>query len=71
MPRYMIRDDGFLPEATFDAVDDAAAIDYAMECLLDDGADPGEEVAVIRLDDEARGVEKHVATVSVPGVDDE
>ena len=70
MPRYLIRDDGFLPEATFDAVDNAAAVEYAMECLLDDGAEPGEEVAVIRLDDEARGVEEHVATVTVPSEDE-
>jgi hypothetical protein len=70
MPRYLIRDEGILPETTFDAVDDAAAIEYAMECLLDDGAEPGEEVGVFRLEDEARGVEEHVANVIVPGGDE-
>jgi len=70
MPRYLIRDEGILPETTFDAVDDAAAIEYATECLLDDGAEPGEEVGVFRLEDEARGVEEHVANVAVPGGDE-
>jgi hypothetical protein len=70
MPRYLIRDESIMPETTFDAVSDAAAIEYAMECLLDDGAEPGEEVGVFRLEDEARGVEEFVATVTVPGGDE-
>jgi hypothetical protein len=69
MPRYLIRDEGILPETIFDAVDDAAALEHAMECLLDDGAEPGEEVGVFRLEDEARGVEEFVANVIVPGGD--
>jgi hypothetical protein len=67
MPRYLIRDDSIRPEDVFDAPDDATAIEYAMECLLDDGAEPGEEVGVFRLEDEARGVEEFVANVAVPG----
>ena len=69
MPRYLIRDDSIRPEDVFDAPDDATAIEYAMECLLDDGAEPGEEVGVFRLEDEARGVEEFVADVIVPGGD--
>jgi hypothetical protein len=70
MPRYLIRDERIMPETIFDAADDAAAIEYAMECLLDDGAEPGEEVGVFRVDDEARGVEEFVGTVTMPGDDE-
>ena len=66
MPRYLIRfDDGRTSEA-FDAVGDREAAEYALECLLDDGAEPGEEAAVYRLSDDGRGCEDHIATVEVP-----
>lgn len=64
MPRYRITlDDG--RETVEECVDDAAATEYAMELLLDDGAEPGEEAAVYRLAGE-RGAADHVATVGVP-----
>jgi hypothetical protein len=70
MPRYLIRDESIMPETVFDAPSDEVAMDHAMECLLDDGAEPGEEVGVFRVEDEARGVEEFVGTVTVLGGDE-
>lgn len=67
MPRYMIRMDDDRTSEPFDAIDDRAAAEYAMEVLLDDGAEPGEEASVYRLDDGGRGDEELVGTVEVPG----
>lgn len=65
MPRYLIRLDSGRDEVT-DAVGDREATEYAMELLLDNGAEAGEEAAVYRLSDDDRGGEDHVATVGVP-----
>lgn len=62
MPRYLIRDDGLFPEQTFDAVSDETVIEWAREALEESDAEPGEEIAVFRLDDE--GVEEHIATLA-------
>lgn len=70
MPRYMIRLPDDRTSEPFDAVDDRAATEYAMEVLLDDGAEPGEEASVYRVDDGGRGEEELVATVEVPGEDE-
>ena len=70
MPRYLIRLPDDRTSDPFDAHDDRAATDYAMEVLLDDGAEPGEEASVYRLDDGGRGEEELVGTVEVPGDDE-
>lgn len=66
MPRYLIRFDDGRSSETFDAVGDREAAEYAMECLLDDGAEPGEEAAVYKLSGDDRGGEDHLVTVEVP-----
>lgn len=66
MPRYLIRLPDDRASEPFDAVTDLAATDYAMEVLLDDGAEPGEEASVYRLDDGGRGDEELIGTVEVP-----
>jgi hypothetical protein len=67
MPRYLIRFEDDRTSEPFDAVGHREAAEYAMECLLDDGAEPGEEASVYVLDDGGRGEEELVATVEVPG----
>lgn len=67
MPRYLIRLSDDRASEPFDAACDREATDYAMECLLDDGAEPGEEASVYRLDEGGRGDEELVGTVEVPG----
>jgi hypothetical protein len=69
MPRYLIRFDDDRASEPFDAIDDRAASEYAMECLLDDGAEPGEEASVFVLGEGGRGDEELVATVAVPDED--
>ena len=68
MPRYMIRFDDGRESLPTDAVGDREATEYAMELLLDDGAEAGEGASVYRLED--GGVEEHIATVAVPGDDE-
>ena len=70
MPRYLIRFDDDRASEPFDAAGDREAAEYAMECLLDDGAEPGEEASVYRLDEGGRGDEGLVGTVAVPGDED-
>ena len=50
------------------AAGDREATEYAMELLLDDGAEAGEEASVYRLD--GGGVEEFVASVTMPGDDE-
>jgi len=69
MPRYLIRFDDGRESLPTDAAGDREATEYAMELLLDDGAEAGEEAGVYRLED--GGAEEHVSTVTVPGGDDE
>ena len=69
MPRYLIRFADDRQSEPFEALGDREATDYAMECLLDDGAESGEEASVYRLDDGGRGEEEIVATIEVPGDD--
>lgn len=45
MPRYLIRLPDDRTSEPFEAAGDREATDYAMEVLLDDGAEPGEEIA--------------------------
>jgi hypothetical protein len=66
MPRYLIRFDDDRASEPFDAIGPREAAEYAMECLLDDGAEPGEEASVYALDEGGRGDEELVATVAVP-----
>lgn len=66
MPRYMIRFDDDRTSEPFDAAGDREATEYAMELLLDDGAEPGSEASVYRLDEGGRGDEELAATVTVP-----
>lgn len=66
MPRYLIRFCDDRTSEPFEALGDREATEYAMECLLDDGAECGEEASVYRLD----GEEELVATIEVPGDDD-
>lgn len=68
MPRYLIRFDDGRESLPTEAIGDREATEYAMECLLDDGAEAGAEAGVYRL--EECGAEEHVATVAVPGEDD-
>lgn len=70
MPRYLIRLPDDRTSEPFDAAGDREALEYAMEVLLDDGGEPGEEASVYRLDDGGRGEEELVGTVEVPGDDD-
>lgn len=67
MLRYLIRLPDDRTSEPFEAAGDREAIEYAMEVLLDDGAEPGEEASVYRLDDGGRGDEELVGTVEVPG----
>jgi hypothetical protein len=64
MPQYLIRFDDGRESLPTEAAGDREAIEYAMELLLDDGAEAGEEAGVYRL--EGGGVEEHVGTVAVP-----
>jgi hypothetical protein len=64
----MIRFDDGRESLPTDAVGDREATEYAMELLLDDGAEAGEGASVYRLED--GGVEEHIATVAVPGDDE-
>ena len=70
MPQYLIRLPDDRTSGPFEAAGDREATECAMECLLDDGAEPGEEASVYRLDEGGRGDEELVATVEVPGDDD-
>ena len=47
--------------------DDRAATERAMELLLDDGGQPGDEAAVYRINDGGRGEQELIGTVEVPG----
>jgi|694.fasta_scaffold75205_8 hypothetical protein len=67
MTRYLIRFDDGRESLPTEAAGDREATEYAMELLLDDGAEAGEEASVYRLED--GGVEEHIATVAVPGDD--
>lgn len=67
MPRYLIRLPDDRTSEPFEAAGDREATDYAMEVLLDDGAEPGEAASVYRLDDGGRGDEELVGTVEMPG----
>jgi hypothetical protein len=67
MPRYLNRDDSIRPEDVFDAPDDATAIAWATETLLDSEAEPGEEIVLVRVEDDYRQAEEHVATLTMPG----
>jgi hypothetical protein len=67
MPQYLIRSDGIDPEQMWDAPDDATAIAWATETLLDSGAEPGEEIVLVRVEDDYRQAEEHVATLTMPG----
>lgn len=66
MPRYLIRLPDDRTSEPFEAAGDCEATEYAMEVLLDDGAEPGEEASVYRLDDGGRGDEELIGTVEVP-----
>jgi hypothetical protein len=68
MHRYLIRFDDGRESLPTDAVGDREATEYAMELLLDDGAEAGEEASVYRLD--GGGVEEFVASVTMPGDDE-
>ena len=70
MPRYLIRLPDDRTSEPFDAIGDGAACEYAMEILLDDGAEPGEEASVYVLDEGGRGDEELVGTVGVPSDDE-
>jgi len=69
MPMYVIRFDSGRHCPPVEAAGDREATEYAMELLLDDGAEPGEEAGVYRVED--GGVEEHIATVAVPSDEDE
>ena len=69
MPDYIARFDRG-PSTRFDAVTDAAAIEYVRELLADDGADDGESASVYRLDDDANGVEEYIGEATA-GADDD
>lgn len=69
MPRYLIRLPDDRTGEPFDAAGDREATEYAMEVLLDDGGEPGEEASVYRLDDGGRGDEELIGTVEVPSDD--
>ena len=64
MPNYMIRFDRGRDER-FEAVTNAAALAYAREVLLDEGADEGDEAAVYLVDAGGRGDEEHIGTVTI------
>jgi len=66
MPRYLIRLPDDRTSEPFEAAGDREATEYAMEVLLDDGAEPGGEASVYRLDDGGRGDEELIGTVEVP-----
>jgi hypothetical protein len=68
MPQYLIRFDDGRESLPTEAAGDREATEYAMELLLDDGAEAGEEASVYRLED--GGAEEHIATVAVPGDDE-
>lgn len=69
MPRYRIRFDNGRTE-DIDAAGHIAAIEYAFETMLDDGAEPGEEAAVYLLDAGGRGEEEYIGMTAVPSPDD-
>lgn len=68
MPRYRIVFDDGRNDVLDDIIDDKAAADYALELLLDDGAEEGEEATVYRLAGE-RGAEEYVQTVTAGDCD--
>jgi hypothetical protein len=70
MPSYLIRSDGLDPEEVWTAPDDATAIAWATETLLDSEAEPGEEIVLVRVEDDYRQAEEHVATLTMPGGDE-
>lgn len=70
MPLYkVIFNDGW-DGAVEECHDDKAATEWAMELLLDDGGEPGDEAAVYRINEGGRGEQELVGTVEVPGDDD-
>ena len=70
MPDYLGRFDRG-PSTRFDAVTDAAAVDYVRELLADEGADDGESASVYRLDDDASGVEEYIGEATAGDDDDQ
>lgn len=62
MTQYLMRFDRG-PSERFDAVTDAAARDYVIERLYDEGAEDGDGGSLYRLDDGGRGEEEFVAEV--------
>lgn len=69
MPTFRIVFDDGRSDVVEDCVGPAEAIEYAMELLLDDGAEPGEEASVYLVTGD-RGAEEFIATVTVPGGDE-
>lgn len=70
MPNYLFRCDRG-PDEQFDAVNDAAARDYCLERLHDEGADEGDGGSLYRTDEGGRGDEDFVAEVRVGDEDEE
>lgn len=66
MPDYLARFDRG-PSTRFDAVTDAAAVDYVRELLADEGADDGESASVYRLDDDGNGTEEYIGEAVAVG----
>jgi len=62
MPNYFFRPDRG-PVERFDAVSDAAARDYCLEMLHDEGAEDGDGGSLYRTDEGGRGDEEFVAEV--------
>lgn len=62
IPTYIARFDNGRDER-FVANSDAVAMEYAMEILLDDGADEGEAVSVYFVNDGGRGDEEFIGEV--------
>lgn len=64
MTHYIARFDNGNDER-FDAINDAAAIDYARELLLDNGAEDGETASVYAVNVGGRGDEEYVGDAEV------
>ena len=63
MHSYLFRCDRGGPDDRFDAVSDAAALDYVRDLLHDEGADEGDGGSIYRLDEGGRGEEEYVGEV--------
>lgn len=64
----VILNDGWDGEP-FDAVDLSAAMDYAVELMLDDGCEPGSEACVYAAPEDPRGEYELAAIVALPECD--